>query len=164
MNKKRTSTGKDFLQKYSVKKITEIRDKEEDEKYKRHYEAALHRKNGESMRVIAERFDVSSGTIANWLRNMTERGLGKTYKVPHGRPPKFTKQQLKDLEKDMRKDPETYGLDAERWVSVVVAQYAKQKFDISITPGSMRRLMLREKVKWPASAEALRRKREAHSS
>ena len=156
----RIPTGDLFLPNVSRDELVQLRDDETDLRYKPHYDAALLRKEGNTMITIARNLGVSSGTIANWLSNMTTRGIGKSYKVRQGRPPKFTQEQLDALETDMKEGPRAYGMDSDRWISATVAEYAMEKFSISITPGSMRRLMLRENVDWPGSAKAMARERE----
>ena len=156
----RIPTGDLFLPNVSKDEIIRLRDEETDLRYKPHYDAALLRKEGETMITIARNLGVSSGTIANWLSNMTTRGVGKAYKVRQGRPPKFTQEQLDELEEDMKAGPREYDMDSDRWISATVAEYAMKKFSIAITPGSMRRLMLREDVDWPGSARAMAEERE----
>ena len=156
----RIPAGDLFLPNVSSDELEQLRDDETDLKYKPHYDAALMRKEGDTMITIARNLGVSSGTIANWLSNMTMRGVGSAYKVRQGRPPKFTQEQLDALEEDMRQSPREYGIDSDRWISAVVADYAMTKFSISITPGSMRRLMLREDVDWPGSAKAMSMERD----
>ncbi len=77
------------------------------------------------------------------------------YEVKRGRPPKLTPEQLEELSVDMREPPVRYGLDSIAWVSRTVAQYVLQKFGISITPGSMRRILVRKNIEWPGSAKAI---------
>lgn len=156
----RIPTGDLFLPHVSKDELIQLRDDETDLRYKPHYDAALLRKEGDTMITIARNLGVSSGTIANWLSNMTTRGIGRSYKVRQGRPPKFTQEQLDALEEDMKQGPRAYGMDSDRWISATVADYAMKKFSISITPGSMRRLMLREDVDWPGSAKAMAKERE----
>lgn len=154
-------TQKDFLPGITKRRLVSMRNKEPDERYRRHFDAAIMRKDGSTIGEIAEELDIHPGTAMNWLHRMLEKGgLGEGYKTRQGRPPKFTPKQLKDLEKDMKKSPRHYGLDSETWTSRVVAQYALTRFEIEITPGSMRRIMTRTDMNWPGSAAAtLARKR-----
>ena len=147
--------GRRFLPRWSVERLRELQETETVERYKAHYEAAILRKEGRSIQEIAGKVGVSRLTAMNWLKRMVERGLGKNYRVRQGRAPKFTPQQLRALERDMKKSPTEFGLDAERWTSHVVADHALNKFDITVAASSMRRLMLREKVRWPGSAAAM---------
>lgn len=153
--------GKKFLPDVTMQQLRGIKKKEKSERYKRHYTAAIRRKEGLSIREIADDVNMSIATIAIWLHNMMSRGVGESYKVKQGRPPKFTPEQLNELSVDMRESPSKYGLDYTSWASHVVTQYVLQKFDVSITPGSMRRILVRKDIDWPGSAKAMRAKREA---
>ena len=106
------------------------------------------------MREIADDANASVSAVSMWLRNMMTRGIGEDYEVRLGRPPKFTPEQLNQLSVDMREPPGRYGLDSASWTSPVVAQYALQKFNVEITPGSMRRILVRKHIDWSGSAEA----------
>ena len=87
-------------------------------------------------------------------------GFGEGYKRRRGPLPKFTPEQLKELERDMKKSPSHYGLDAETWTSKTVAQHVSNKFGISFTPPSMRRILNKTQTNWPGSAAALARMRD----
>ena len=155
--------GKEFLPNVTIRKLRSIANKEQSEKYKRHFNAAVLRKEGKSINEISDELDMSRGTISIWLKNMTSRGVGEEYKLQQGRPPKFTSKQLKELEKDMKKSPEKYNIDSNRWTSEVVTDYVLQKFDIQLTPGSMRRILVRQNINWPGSAANRAKKRRKKS-
>ena len=148
--------GKKFLPKVTMQKLRSLHKKEKSEKRKRYYVAAIKRKEGLSVREIADDVNMSVATISTWLRNMSTRGDAEGYGTRQGRPPKFTPEQLKELSVDMKKSPSEYDLDSASWTSPVVAQYALQKFNVEITPGSMRRILVRKHIDWPGSAEAMR--------
>lgn len=113
------------------------------------------------MREIADDVNVSVSAVSMWLQNMMTRGIGEDYEIKRGRPPKLTPEQLNQLSVDMREPPVRYGLDSATWVSRTVAQYVLQKFGISITPGSIRRILVRKHIDWPGSAEVVGRMRDA---
>lgn len=154
-------TRKEFLPDITKRRLVSMRNKEPEERYRRHFDAAIMRKDGNTIGEIAEELDIHPGTVMNWLNRMVEvGGLGEGYKTRQGRPPKFTSEQLDDLVMDMEESPRHYGLDSETWTSRVVAQYVLTKFEVEITPGSMRRIMTRNDLNWPGSAAAtLARKR-----
>ena len=151
--------GKRFLPDVTIQQLESLQNKSE--KYKRHYTAAIRRKEGLSMREIADDVNVSVSAVSMWLQNMMTRGIGEDYEIKRGRPPKLTPEQLNQLSVDMREPPVRYGLDSATWVSRTVAQYVLQKFGISITPGSMRRILVRKHIDWPGSAEVVGRMRDA---
>ena len=154
-------TGKEFLPHITKRRLASMRSKEPDERYKRHFDAAIMRKDGKTVGDIAEEIGVHPGTIMNWLHRMLEKkGLGEGYKTRIGGRPKFTPEQLKELGSDMKKPPQHYGLDSETWTSKTVAEYALVKFGIQVAASSMRRTLFRTKTNWPGSAAAtLARKR-----
>ena len=149
-------TGKEFLPDITRRRLVSMRGKELDERYKRHFDAAIMRKDGRTVSEIAEEIGVHNGTIMNWLHRMLEkRGLGEGYKTRRGIPSQFTPEILKELEEDMEMPPEHHGLDSETWTSKTVAQHALNKFGISFTPPSMRRILTQTKTNWPGSAAAI---------
>ena len=154
-------TRKDFLPDITKRRLASMRNKEPEERYKRHFDAAIMRKDGRTIGEIAEDLDIHPGTAMNWLHRMLENeGLGEGYKVRQGRLPAFTPEQLKELEHDMENPPRRYGLDSATWTSRIVAQHAFAKFGIKVTAPSMRRILTRTKMNWPGSAAAtLARKR-----
>ena len=153
-------TGKDFLPGTTKRRLASMRNKEPEEIYRRHFDAAIMRKDGRTVVEIAEEIGAHPLTIMRWLRRMVENGgLGEGYKTRPGRPSAFTPEQLKDLERDMKRPPQHYGLDSETWTSRTVAQYALDKFGIRIPHPSMRRILTRTKMNWPGSAAALARRR-----
>ena len=149
-------TRDEFLPEIARSTLVDMREDEPDERYKRHFDAAIMRKDGKTVGEIAEEIGVHTGTIMNWLHRMLEKGgLGEGYKTRRGIPSKFTPEILKKLERDMKKSPRRYGLDSETWTSRIVAQHALNKFGISFTPPSMRRLLTQTKTNWPGSAAAI---------
>lgn len=143
--------GKRFLPDVTIQQLKSLQNRSE--KYKRHYTAAIRRKEELSIREIAD--DVNVSAVSMWLQSMMTRGIGEDYEVKRGRPPKFIPEQLEELSIDIRDPPVRYGLDSATWVSRTVAQYVLQKFGISITPGSMHRILVRKNIEWPSSAKAM---------
>ena len=148
-------TGKKFLPGITKRRLTTMRNREPEERYKHHFDAAIMRKDGRTIGEIADELYIHTGTVMNWLNRMVEvGGLGEGYKRRQGRPPKFTPEQLDDLELEMEASPRHYGLDSDTWTSMIVAQYVLTRFEIEITPGSMRRIMTRTDMNWPGSGAA----------
>ena len=152
--------GKKFLSNVTIAQLRSLQKKEKSERYKRHFTAAIKRKEGQSMREIADDVNMSVASIKIWFQNMMERGVTDNYKISQGRPPKFTLEQLDELSADMKKLPSEYGLNYDSWTSEAVTKHVSRRFNISITPGSMRRILVRKDVDWPGSAKAKRQRRE----
>ena len=148
-------TGKDFLPGTTKRSLASMRNKEPEERFRRHFDAAIMRKDGRTVGEIAENLGIHPYTAINWLRRMEKMGgLGEGYKTRQGNPPAFTTEQLKELERDMKKPPQHYGLDSETWTSRTVAKYAFDKFGITVASSSMRRILTTTKTNWPGSAAA----------
>lgn len=95
------------------------------------------------------------GMAINRLGRMAENGgPGEGCRVRQGRPPRFTPEQLKELELDMKKPPRHCGPDPDTWTSRTVARRAFAKFGIKVAYPSMRRILTRAKTDWPGSAAA----------
>ena len=146
-----------FLPDIGRSTLVDMRKEEPDERYKRHFDAAIMRKDGKTVGEIAEDIGVHTGTVMNWLHRMLEKdGLGEDYKTRRGIPSKFTPEILKKLERDMKKPPGHYGLESETWTSKTVAQHVLKKYGIRFTSPSMRRILTQTKTNWPGSAAAIR--------
>ena len=152
-------TGKAFLPDTTRERLVSMRNREPDERYKIHFDAAIMRKDGRTTGEIAEEIGRHPATVTIWLRLMVENwDSGDIHKKRPGLPPKFTPEQLKELERDMKKSPKHYGLDSKTWTSRMVAEHAFVKFGIRIPSPSMRRILNQSKISWPGSAAALARK------
>ena len=156
-------TGKEFLPGMTKRRLMSMRNKEPEERYKRHFDAAIMWRDGDTMEEIAEELDVQPDTVKNWLRRMVANGgFGEGYKVRQGRPPAFTPDQLEELNLDMEKPPQHYGLDSETWTSRTVAMHAFEKFGIRVPHPSMRRILTRPGMNWPGSAAATLKRGETY--
>ena len=152
--------GKKFLPGTTKRRLTSMRNKEPDERYKLHFDAAIMRKDGITIGEIAEDLGRHPVTIKIWLRLMTENwNSGEIHMRRPGRRPKFTPEQLKELERDMKNPPQHYDLASETWTSRTVAEHAFAKFGIWVPHPSMRRILNQSKTNWPGSAAAMARER-----
>ena len=152
--------GKKFLPGTTKRRLVSMRNKESDERYKLHFDAAIMRKDDKTIGEIAEYLDRHPVTVKIWLRLMMENwDSGDIHKPRPGRRPKFTPEQLKELERDMKKPPQHYGLESETWTSRTVAEHAFAKFGIRVPHPSMRRTLNYSKTNWPGSAAAMARGR-----
>lgn len=156
MGSYKTPTGRDFLPNITKRKLASMRKKETNERYQLHLDAAIMRKDSHTIADIAEVVGVSPATVINWLGRMVERGgVGRGYTARRGRPRAFTLEQLKELEKDMkRSSPKHHGLASKTWTSKAVSEHARNKFGIDIPDPSMRRILTRDGIDWPGSAAA----------
>ena len=160
MESHKVPTGGDFLPNVTKRQLVSMRGREPEERFRRHFDVAIMRKDGRTIGEIVEEIGIHHNTAIRWLLRMTEMGgLGEGYKTRQGRPAKFTLGQLKELERDMKKPPSHYGLDSKTWTSRTVTRHAFDKFGIRLTSHSMRRILVNTKTDWPGSAAALARNR-----
>ena len=153
-------TGKEFLPGMTKRRLMSLRDKASNKRYRRHFDAAIMWKDGGTLKEIAEELDIHPDTARNWLHRIVEKGgSGDFYKVRPGRRPKFTPEQLKELERDMKNPPQHYDLASETWTSRTVVEHAFAKFGIWVPHPSMRRILNQSKTNWPGSAAAMARER-----
>ncbi|KYK36961.1 MAG: hypothetical protein AYK19_07950 [Theionarchaea archaeon DG-70-1] len=90
--------GEEFLPGYTWKDLMKLYRKEKDPKAKIRLLAAIHRKEGLTLREIGVRIKYSSRTIKDWLHRMHKEGIHRRYdKKRPGRPKKLTDEQLEDL-------------------------------------------------------------------
>ena len=149
-------TGKEFLPGTTKRRLVSMRNREPDERYKLHFDAAIMRKDGRTTGEIAEYVGRHPTTVTIWLRLMVENwDSGDIHRKRPGMPPKFTLEQLRELERDMTNPPQHYGLDSKTWTSRAVAEHAFAKFGIRVPSPSMRRTLNQFKINWPGSAAAL---------
>ena len=98
--------GDMFLQKTSLKELKRLYKKETNSKAKLRLLAAIHRKRGKSMDIIAELLEKPRTTIHGWLTYFQERGIsGKDSIKQEGRPCKLSGKQRKELVKQLKKGP-----------------------------------------------------------
>src|SRR3989338_1505047 len=91
-----------FLQKTSLKELKRLYKKETNSKAKLRLLAAIHRKRGKSMDIIAELLEKPRTTIHGWLTYFQERGIsGKDSIKQEGRPCKLSGKQRKELVKQL---------------------------------------------------------------
>ena len=165
MNPYGIPTGKEFLPGTTRRRLVSMRNREPNEQHKLHFEAAIMRKDGKTLGEIAEYVGRHSVTVAKWLHRMVDGwDTGDIHRKHQGCPPKFTPEQLKELERDMTNPPQHYGLESETWTSRTVAGHAFAKFGVRVPHPSMRRILNQYRVDWPGSAAVLASERdESHT-
>lgn len=88
---------------------------------------------------IAKLFGISRQSVIAWITKANEDGLkGIEDKVRAGRPSQLSKQVSKELVKALKKAPEEYGMSRFRWDGIVVVEFLKKTFAITIKPRQAR--------------------------
>ena len=82
----------------------------------RRMEAARLLRAGLSQSEVARKVGVHRQSVSRWARELEEsgrRGLRKAKRI--GRPPKLSAAQLRDIERALRRGPETFGFSSGLW-------------------------------------------------
>lgn len=131
--------------------LEELRDqlKETDEKVPaQRLLTAIGRKQGDSISELAERHDVTTKTIQNWLDRFEDRPVDR---APYdddrsGRPPKLTDEERDEFFADLHRSPETFGYERSTWTPAVAHRHLEDKFDVDYSVRHVRRMMNRAAV------------------
>lgn len=110
--------------------------------------AAIAFKNGVTQTELAEWYGVQRRTIYGWLGRIetaSQEGTPLERAVRDdsrsGRPRKLTDTQRATLHESLRDSPGEYGYDAPAWSPELVRSHLDEKFDVSYSLPSCRRLM-----------------------
>lgn len=105
--------------------------------------AAIAYKKGITQSELAEWFDVERKTIYNWLTRLEAGDLDSAIRDAQraGRPRKLSDPQLDELEAILQNPPSAVGIDAPAWTTERLQQFVRDRFEISYSRPSCRRLM-----------------------
>src|SRR5258707_785777 len=105
--------------------------------------------DGESPEVVADVLGINRSTIYGWLAQYRRGGWGALKAKPlFGRPPKLDGKKLKWIYDTVtQKNPLQLKFAFALWTREMVATLIKEKFNISLSLGSLRRLMVGTKNK-----------------
>lgn len=100
-------------------------------------------KQGPSVPMIADWFDMREGTLYRWFRRMErEPLLDATHDdPPPGRPPKITGSERKEFESALQNAPTDIGYDAPAWTPKLAQRYLLDVFGVEYTLRHVRRLL-----------------------
>lgn len=146
--------GRDFLTDVSLSRLQRCYEKEKAGKAKLRLLAALKRKKGESLDVIAKEMEQPRRTVHGWLHRFEERGIAAAQsRKQTGRPRRLTSAQQKDLIKRLEKGPNynPSGL----WTTKEVREIIEKKYGISYVHQHVWRLLV-------AAGFSLQRPRKRH--
>lgn len=105
--------------------------------------AAIAYKNGVTQTELAGWFDVSRRTIYEWLTRLEEEPIPEAARdEPRpGRPGKLTAEQHSRLGERLQEPPTAVGYDDPSWTPALVQSYLADRFDVTYSRPSCRRLM-----------------------
>lgn len=89
--------------------------------------------------AVARLFNLSRPSVISWIKKVNEEGVTSIEDKPRpGRPGKLNEKVVGVLEEALSKSPEEYKLSRFRWDSVVIVEFIKKKFNISLQPRQAR--------------------------
>jgi transposase len=94
--------------------------------------------------AVAKLFNLSRPAVIGWIKKANAQGLSclKDAARP-GRPGQLDEEVAQKLEEALGKSPEEYGLSRFRWDGILVVEFLKRWFDISIKPRQARNWLKR---------------------
>lgn len=136
--------GHEFMRGVSARKLEAAYRRERSKKAKMRLLAAIKRRQGKSIDLIASDLEMGRRTVHSWLRRFVEMGLQGAYDIKQpGRPKRLTDQQLKSLREDLIAGPEKFGFSKQLWTTRMVQKHVRRKYKVSYVDRHMRRLLRR---------------------
>lgn len=132
-----------LLEDISVDELQDALDSVESKKPTQRLILAILYKQGPSVPMIADWFDMRDDTIYRWFREMDHAPLLDAIHddPPPGRPPKLTDDEREQFEAAVQAAPEAVGYDAPAWTTNLARRYLNEEFDVEYTPRHVRRLL-----------------------
>lgn len=97
--------------------------------------------NGQSCRGVAELFGEDATTVQRWVRRFEERGLEGLGDGEHpGRPRSLDERQWRQLQRDLRRDPEQFGHPQRLWDGRLLSAHLKKHYGIELRVRQCQRL------------------------
>lgn len=105
--------------------------------------AAIAHRNGVTQTELAEWLGVERKTIYNWLRRFEEAPPAEAARDASrpGRPSKLTARQRRRVIRTLAAEPCAVGYDAPEWTVEAVAEYVRDRFGVTYSESSCRRLL-----------------------
>lgn len=107
-------------------------------------------KQGPSVPMIAEWFDLRDRLLYRWFTEMEEEPLTDAiYDEPSpGRPPRLTGDQREQFEAVLHEPPQDVEIDASAWTPKIARQYLLDEFGVEYTLRHVRRLLNDAGLSW----------------
>ena len=115
--------------------------KEKDPKVRERLLMVINTKEGHTTREVAKMLRKSFKTIAIWINRFNKKGIEglKNRKRP-GKPPKMSKEQFENLEKDLEKKPIEFGYNQPFWDPKMLGIHIRQHYITNYTTRHVQRL------------------------
>lgn len=100
-------------------------------------------KQGPSVPMLADWFDMRDDTIYRWFRQMETEPLRDAIRddPPPGRSPKLAEDEWERLAAALRDAPTAVGYDVSVWTTTLTRRYLDEEFDVEYTLRHVRRLL-----------------------
>jgi len=132
-----------LLENISVKELHDALNEVESKRPTQRLQLAILYKQGPSVPMIADWFDMRDDTIYRWFREMEQDSLMDAIHddPPPGRPPKLTDNEREQFEAAVQNEPSEFGYDAPAWTTKLARRYLHDEFDVEYTSRHVRRLL-----------------------
>ncbi len=138
------------LDNITVEELREKLDEVDDPKATKRLMLAILYKEGPSVPMIAEMYDMRDETIYSWFTQMEEDPLDEAIfdDPPPGRPSKLTHDEKHQFKEALHQPPDESGFDEPAWTRPLAEQYLKHEFNVTYHERHVRRLMNELDVSW----------------
>lgn len=142
-----------LLENISIAELNEALEAVERKKPTQRLMIAILYKQGPSVPMIADWFDMREQTLYRWLRTMETEPLLEAIhdEPPPGRPPKLTDDEYKQFETVVQRPPTEIGYEASTWTPPLAAQYLREECGVDYTARHVRRLLNEAGITIPSS-------------
>lgn len=136
--------GDRFLPDFSKEKLKQLYNKEKNAKAKLRLLAAIQRKEGKTLEVIAYSLQKPKMTVGDWLRRFVNNELGGLYDLKQsGKPARLNKSQEKELEKILDLSPQKQDVPFVLWTTKLVQYIIFKKFKVEFKVRQVRNIIKR---------------------
>jgi transposase len=96
---------------------------------------------GRSCNEVAALFGEAATTVQRWVRRFEERGFaGLREGERSGRPRSLDERSWRRIEADLRKSPQSFGLQANLWDGPVLAEHLQRHFGVKLSARQCQRM------------------------
>ena len=97
--------------------------------------------NGQSCRGVAELMGEDATTVQRWVHRFEETGFeGLREGERPGRPRSLSERQWRQLQRDLRRSPEAFGLNENLWDGRLLSEHLKRHYGIELGVRQCQRL------------------------
>jgi transposase len=119
----------------------------------RRMEAARLLRAGLSQAEVARKLGAHRQSVSRWARELEESGLRGLRKAERtGRPPKLSAAQLRDLERALKRGPESFGFTSGLWTAGRVRELIEQRTGVRYHEDHVWRIL--RKLNWSCQRPA----------